>query len=385
MRTFQVPSLALLVVLCPSLLHAQMQTPSNVGQTFSGCNASEYYSSLSGSPSTWTLSELRSLTTQMHRMIIPQVSGNGEDIYGALINLYPGDKAETVHLVFRNISMADFPYANTQTWSRGDMWPISRGANRTSPAITDIHMKQPADSTVLLEWNNLFFGDCGTVDEQSMCAHPGECPSAWTDGKIWTPPDNVKGEIARQLFYGVLRYGDTLGLELVDCPPFTIMGQFGYKSALLQWHLDYPATAAELQRNNLACENWQGNRNPFVDYPELATQFFGQPDTVVPGTLQYSKCNVQTQSPTAAPNACNAVQPGDIQIILVNSGAPDQIVWFTLNEIPAGVDYLYVTDDAWDGSKFMGKEGTIKVSEVFCLTLLELHSGRPKRLTQIRF
>lgn len=68
-----------------------------------------------------------------------------------------------------------------------------------------------------------------------------------------------------------------------------------------------------------------------------------------------------SSAPTASPNECTSIQPGDIQIILLNSEDPDQIVWYCLTVIPTGVDYIYATDDAWNGTDFVDLEGTIKV------------------------
>jgi len=79
-----------------------------------------------------------------------------------------------------------------------------------------------------------------------------------------------------------LRYdGDdpnTENLVVSDCPESVPNGAgMGYLSQLLQWHLDDPPDEEERNRNGEVCANWQGNRNPFVDYPELATTYFGTP------------------------------------------------------------------------------------------------------------
>jgi endonuclease I len=97
------------------------------------------------------------------------------------------------------------------------------------------------------------------------------------------PPVEARGEIARALLYMELRYGipttasDGLGLSLSDCPPQNNstnsgnsynMQRIGYFSRLVQWHLEYPPTEREIQRNDAICQYYQGNRNPFVDFPE---------------------------------------------------------------------------------------------------------------------
>jgi endonuclease I len=76
------------------------------------------------------------------------------------------------------------------------------------------------------------------------------------------PPENVKGDVARILFYMVLTYDY---LKFVELETETLH-QMGVYSTLLNWHfLDLP-DEFEINRNNIIA-SYQGNRNPFVDYP----------------------------------------------------------------------------------------------------------------------
>ena len=138
--------------------------------------------------------------------------------------------------------------------------------------------------------------------------------------------------------------------------------EFGYLSTLLEWHAQDPVSAVEMTRNNRICERWQGNRNPFVDYPQLVPKFFGEPDTVPENSVAYSKCVEPTNSPTAVPNACSTLRAGDTPVFLVNSDDPDQIIFYTLANIDADIEYLYVTDNAWNGENFVETEGVLRVS-----------------------
>ena len=183
-----------------------------------------------------------------------------------------------------------------------------------------------------------------------------------TDGKIWTPPAAYRGDIARALLYTELRYQETLSLTLSDCPPFGPT-EFAYRSTLLEWDVQDPVSEEEVARNNRACERWQGNRNPFVDYPGLVSALFGVPDVILPGTTTFSQCTDPTNSPTTVPNACSALRAGDTPFTLFHSDDPDEFALYSLANLDPDVEFLYVTDNAWTGTRFLDTEGTYRVSE----------------------
>jgi len=113
------------------------------------------------------------------------------------------------------------------------------------------------------------------------------------------PPEAARGEIARALLYMNLRYGSSvpksnrrrlddtnLDLVLTDCHPLVqsddydddgvndneikqpIVNTMGYFSRLVKWHLEDPPNQREINRNDAICQQYQGNRNPFVDFYE---------------------------------------------------------------------------------------------------------------------
>jgi len=81
---------------------------------------------------------------------------------------------------------------------------------------------------------------------------------------------SFKGDIARSLFFLSLRYN---GLELVYGFPETV-GQMGDLKTLLEWNKIDPSDDFEMNRNNVIY-NWQKNRNPFIDHPELVDYIWG--------------------------------------------------------------------------------------------------------------
>jgi len=79
-------------------------------------------------------------------------------------------------------------------------------------------------------------------------------------------PDNFKGDAARALLYMSMRYyDDDSNLTQFSVPQLPV---------LLQWHALDPVSQTEQDRND-GKYAFQGNRNPFVDYPEWVSEIWG--------------------------------------------------------------------------------------------------------------
>lgn len=96
----------------------------------------------------------------------------------------------------------------------------------------------------------------------------------------WYPGDEWKGDVARMMMYMYLRYGS-------QCLPKNVaVGTINATDSnmidlLLQWNAEDPVSAYEDLRNtylgNASNSYGQGNRNPFIDNPYLATVIWGGP------------------------------------------------------------------------------------------------------------
>jgi hypothetical protein len=65
------------------------------------------------------------------------------------------------------------------------------------------------------------------------------------------------------------------GLAVVNGFPTTSpIGQLGDLATLLDWHRNDPPDDFEMNRNNVIY-NWQFNRNPFIDQPDLVEYIWG--------------------------------------------------------------------------------------------------------------
>jgi len=158
----------------------------------------------------------------------------------------------------------------TYQWNREHVWSQSHGNFGYDPAAgTDIHHLRPTDASVNSTKGNKDFNNGGThyIDNSG----PTNC---YYTTYSWEPRDDVKGDVARMIFYMAVRYegyGGDPDLELVDYINSSPDNEpyYGNLTTLLQWHTQDPVDDWEINRNNLIYSNYQGNRNPFIDHPEF--------------------------------------------------------------------------------------------------------------------
>lgn len=145
------------------------------------------------------------------------------------------------------------------TWNREHVWPDSRGAGKSGPG-SDPHMLRPADVSINSSRGNKFFG----LSSDGSCYDPG------SEGY-----PEYRGIAARIIFYVATRYWKTNGLELSNNPSDDAKKKtMGKLSRLLEWNKTYPVDATETYRNKVLA-NLYNVRNPFIDFPSLATTIFG--------------------------------------------------------------------------------------------------------------
>ena len=179
-------------------------------------------------------------------------------------------------------------------WNREHVWPKSLGGFNTSGAGSDLHHIRPTDKSINGTRGNEKYGIpanggspvTGTVTVAGAVG-------GYSDNTYFQPLDNVKGDVARICLYVYVRYGG----ELSKCSEITNV--FQSVDVLLQWHAEDPVDTWEMGRNEVVYAI-QGNRNVFIDYPELAWDLFNKemPEDVVTPSSGDSSCthaNVETR------------------------------------------------------------------------------------------
>lgn len=154
------------------------------------------------------------------------------------------------------------------------------GGSTASPAYTDLNHLYPSDGDANMKKSNYPLGE---VDDNSDMYDNGVVkvgPPVQGQGggstRVFEPADEYKGDFARTYFYMVTCYQD-IGWK------YTYMTQnTAYPSLqgwaidlLLKWHREDPVSQKEIDRND-EVYRLQSNRNPYIDFPDLAEYVWGE-------------------------------------------------------------------------------------------------------------
>lgn len=153
------------------------------------------------------------------------------------------------------------------------------GSDDSSPAWTDIYNLYPSDGPANMAKSNYPLGpvDPGHTTFNNGATRVGVPAPGYggTSGSVFEPADEYKGDFARAYFYVFTVY-DNLNWtsnSMGSKNEWPTLKPWAYEM-LLQWARQDPVSQKEIDRND-AAERQQGNRNPFVDFPELAEYIWG--------------------------------------------------------------------------------------------------------------
>jgi len=171
-------------------------------------------------------------------------------------------------------------YNYAKGWSREHIWAKSHGDFGTETgAGTDVHSLRPCDISVNEARSNYDFANGGDVYVDAGNDNTSGITECKQTSNSWETRNAVKGDVARMIFYMAVRYegeNNEPDLELVDNvntsphkEPF-----HGKLSDLLEWHINDPVDDWERNRNDIIYNNYQHNRNPFIDHPEFVEKIW---------------------------------------------------------------------------------------------------------------
>lgn len=159
---------------------------------------------------------------------------------------------------------------NNGKWNREHTYPRSRGG------FNNIEEDEIADGVDVWWTTKADSLRHGNSDAHALRAADGPENSSRGNQHYgeYTGPNatagSFYGDVARSVLFMAIRYN---GLEVVNGFPSTT-GQLGDLATLLDWHRNDPPDDFEMNRNNIVY-NWQFNRNPFIDQPDLVEYIWG--------------------------------------------------------------------------------------------------------------
>jgi endonuclease I len=157
-----------------------------------------------------------------------------------VILIYNGQSISKNHTIGGTNTSGTYP----EVWNREHVYPQSL---INTPADADLHHLRACDGVIN--------GNRGNSPYASGSGTHGVISGGYYPGDEW------KGDVARMIMYVYLRYSE----------PFSDVGNL---ALFLQWNVDDPVSNFEKQRNN-RIQLAQGNRNPFIDQPYIATYLWG--------------------------------------------------------------------------------------------------------------
>ena len=238
------------------------------------------------------------------------------------------NNTDNVILVYKETSIPKSNFAsNNQAdyWNREHVWAKSHG-NFTNygdlGAYSDAHNLKPCDASINSARGYKDFDNGGSQNN--------EATNCYATNTTWEPGDNVKGDVARIIFYMHTRYSGNgePNLNIVDFTPTFPNSQMGKLSTLLAWNELDPVDAFERRRNDVIY-GWQNNRNPFVDYAELANRIWG--DEAL-NEIQFVNVSLGNAAPNEDDNqSINAEISTNISSTVNNATLTWGTSWYELN------------------------------------------------------
>lgn len=155
-------------------------------------------------------------------------------------------------------------------YNREHSWPQSWFNEQTTPR-SDLHHIFPTDGFVNGKRANYPFGEVRSATWTSQNGSKlGTCKTPGYSGTVFEPIDEYKGDFARALMYMSVRYYSEDGSwSSSDMTNKSEIKKWAI-DMLLRWNEQDPVSEKEKERNEVIYNDYQHNRNPFVDHPEYA-------------------------------------------------------------------------------------------------------------------
>lgn len=233
-----------------------------------------YYSSLKGKKGA-------ELKTAIHNIIknakvLEYGSKKGQTWWG----FWSTDRDERGYFIDRYSAEKEWVKSTSQGAAGAGMniehsFPKSWWGGEKVQAYKDLYNLMPCESKINSTKSNYPMGKVVSGDKGNGWTKVGE----GTDGKkYWEPADPWKGDFARGYMYMATAYQDynwsgNQALQILQQGDYPTLQKWAY-TLYIQWAKADKPDAVEIKRNNDVAKI-QGNRNPYVDFPNLMEYVWG--------------------------------------------------------------------------------------------------------------
>ncbi len=279
---------------------------------------SDYYSSLEGKY-TEELKTATHLAIKVHL----RLSYTALWKYFQQTDCMPDDTSRICDMYSSNITyFSDYSTLNKEHCVPNSWWGGPTADNEY--AYRDLNNLYPANETVNMSKSNNPLSEVGATTLNNGVSKSGTSIFKGFSGKAFEPADEYKGDFARTYLYMATCYQDyttwmkdTTGQYQIIIGAYPSIQPWAI-NLLLKWHRQDPLSLKETTRNNIVFV-LQENRNPFIDYPQLAEYIWGNmKDSIWHAATINIKDNTITQ-PTIYPNPSK----DQIHINIENSSSSD--------------------------------------------------------------
>jgi hypothetical protein len=224
------------------------------------------------------------LKTALHQIAVPERvlrygSGEGyiwEGFYkcdrredGSVVDMY--SSITRYFDEFKSVSGMHIEHSFPKSWWGGGEWM----------AYKDLYHLYPSDGSINISKSNNPLGVVtGRTTSDNGVSKVGAATYPGYSGNVFEPADEFKGDFARSYFYVVTAYQDLApywNSPMLNKNTYPVWKPWAIE-LLKQWHEQDPVSIKEILRQEEVFKI-QGNRNPFIDYPELVSYIWGN-DTV---------------------------------------------------------------------------------------------------------
>ncbi len=154
-------------------------------------------------------------------------------------------------------------------------FPKSWWGGSKNQAYQDLFNLMPSETTINSKKSNYPMGEVTSGDIGNGCTKVGNGNNGY---KLWEPADQWKGDFARGYMYMATAYQNltwsgTQALQILQQGEYPTLQKWAY-TLYMKWARTDKVDELEIKRND-AVYAIQGNRNPFVDFPNLMEYIWG--------------------------------------------------------------------------------------------------------------